>query len=818
MCILRATLLTIGVFSLFLAIPRSVPAQKSLSGAAEIRLAIDRLNVRGSVLMIAAHPDDENTALLAYFSRGRKMRTGYLSLTRGEGGQNLIGPEQGDLLGVIRTQELLSARRMDGAEQYFTRAVDFGFTKTVEETLSKWGRDTILGDIVWVIRRFRPDVIVLRFSGTPRDGHGQHQTSAILGREAFDAAADPKRFPEQLSLVQPWKAKRIVYNTFAFTREQEAAAAAMPGRIEIDTGEFDPVLGYSYSEIAGMSRSQHRSQGMGAAERRGSQKNYFAHAAGDPARSDLFDGVDTSVGGEAGAILQQAARGFDMTHPEKAVPILLRARDVMGSTPDKLAEIDEAIALCAGLWLDASADRPLATPGEALKISITALNRSPLPVTWEKISLEGMKGAPSTDTHDALEPNRPATQTLSQTIPQDQPVSQPYWLTGKHDLATAGLAEGPPILRARFHLTISGKPLELVRPVHHRFVDRVRGELTRPLAIVPPIALRFSQTSIIFPSDRPRTVEIEARANAPQTTKLRFSTSPGWRVAPEAPTFNLAERGEQTVASFTVEPPSSASTGKLSTDALTMHIIDYPHIPPQVVFQKAEAKLVRGDIKTLAHTVGYIMGAGDEVPDALRQLGCDVTLLRSDDLAHGDLSRFDAIVTGVRAFNTRSDLHANHKRLLDYVAAGGTMIVQYNVLEGGPFGGGDPTLLSRIGPYPLTTGRDRVTVEEAPVTFPHPDHPVLQSPNKITAADFDGWVQERGLYFAAQWDQHYEPILESHDPGEKPPLPGGTLFARHGKGVYIFTAYSWFRQLPAGVPGAYRVFANFISAGKVVRQ
>src|SRR5882762_5833332 len=399
-------------------------AQRDLYGAAEIELQLEKLNVLASVLMIAAHPDDENTALLAYFARGRKTRTAYLSATRGEGGQNLIGPEQGDLLGVIRTQELLAARRIDGAQQFFTRAVDFGFTKTPEETLAKWGHDRILSDMVWTIRHFRPDVIVLRFSGTPRDGHGQHQASALLGKEAYLAAADKNRYPEQQ--IEPWKAKRLLYNVIAFTPEQEKQAAAMPGRIEIDTGVYNPVLGKSYNEIAGISRSQHRSQAMGSPERRGPSKNYLTLVAGDAASGDPFDGIDTTwnriPGGAAvGPILAEAASTFSPLDPARTIPLLLKARPLIaqmrsGWAALKLRELDETIAACAGLWLDVTADRPTPTPGSTIQATVTAINRSQFPLTWL-----GPAATP-------LEYNQVRTRSLPLSVPADQPYSEPFWL------------------------------------------------------------------------------------------------------------------------------------------------------------------------------------------------------------------------------------------------------------------------------------------------------------------------------------------------------------------------------------------------------
>jgi LmbE family N-acetylglucosaminyl deacetylase len=816
--------------------------QRELSGTPEIMLALDRLNVLGSVLIIGAHPDDENTALLAYFARGRKFRTAYLSLTRGEGGQNLIGPERGDLLGIIRTQELLAARRIDGAEQFFTRAIDFGYTKSAEETFAKWGRERILGDVVWVIRRFRPDVIILRFSGTPRDGHGQHQVSAILGKEAFAAAADESRFPEQLRWVEPWQAKRLLWNVFTFRAEQQRAAEKMRKRLEIDTGQYDPVLGYSYGEIAGMSRSMHRSQGFGSAERKGSQKNYLVVVAGEPAQKDLMEGVTTTwnrvPGGMAvGELLSQAVRSFEPEHPEKTVPLLLKARRLLTSIHDPWAELkrkqlDEAISLATGLWLDATADHYNLVPGQGFKVEVEALNRSPFPLKLDNVKLEGMSGAPAIPAASALEDNHPWRRSVEWTVPPDQPYSQPYWLRKPKqgdvyvidDQTLIGLPEAPPVLEACFRLRVDSQEIELTRPVVHRHVDRVLGQLTRPLAVVPPVAVEFGEDTALLPDKRPRKLEVTVTTNVPEASgEVHLATPAGWTAVPASKPYRITGSGEQVVESFEIAPPSGEERAEMKAAAtyggqeiaLGMKVIDYPHIPPQTLFPPAVAELVRADVKTLATRIGYVMGAGDDVPEALRQFGCQVTLLGTQELERGDLSRYDAIVTGVRAYNVRRDLRLNQQRLLSYVENGGTLVVQYNVLEG-RFVAGNPDVLAKIGPYPLQISRERVTVEDAPIHFPNPDQTVLRSPNRITARDFEGWVQERGLYFASEWDPRYQSLWDSHDPGEKP-LPGGMLFTRYGKGVFIFSAYSWFRQLPAGVPGAFRIFANLISAGKALQ-
>lgn len=804
-------------------------AQRDLAGAAEVEQSLKRVTQLGRVLMIAAHPDDESTAVLAYFARGRNMRAAYLSLTRGEGGQNLIGSEQGDELGVIRTQELLAARRIDGAEQFFTRAVDFGFSKSAPETLEKWGHDQVLSDIVWVIRRFRPDVVIQRFSGTPRDGHGNHQASGMLSKEAFRAAGDPARFPEQLRYVQPWRAKRLVQNLPNFTREMEEAAAATANRVEVPTGEYNPVLGYSYEEIAGMSRSQHRSQGMGSPERRGAGRNFFATLEGDPAKIDLFDGVETSWkrlpgGAPVGAILSEAVQKFEPAHPEKSLPLLAKARTLAAAMTDllakeKLAELDETIGLCVGLWADAQAPAAYATPGTNVTVTARLLNRSPVNVELKSAALEGALTGQAAG--KLLPNNENVAVEFRAAVPGAQPPSRPYWLAKPRqgelyavdDQQLIGLADTPPVARIRFHLSADGTPFEIVRPVHNRYVDRVEGERTRPFVIVPAVSLNLPDNVVVFPASTPRTVHVAVQANVAKAAgEVRLDLAPGWKSAPASAPFRIEAAGEQQEVVFDVTPPEGETLGRMR--ALTtvegreiasgIRVIAYPHIPTQTLFPPADGKLVRSDVRVTARRIGYVMGAGDEMPDALRQLGLEVTLLSKSDLEQRNLSEFDAIVAGVRAYNVRADVRANQSRLLDYVRNGGTYVVQYQV--------GDNSL--NVGPYPMTIppgSRFRVDVEDAPVTLPHPDSPLLQTPNRITPRDFEGWVQERGLYFASEWDPRYQTVLESHDPDE-PNMAGGELWTRYGKGVYIFTSWAWFRQLPAGVSGAYRMFANLLSA------
>ena len=849
--------------------------------AGQIQQALLKLNELGTVLTIAAHPDDERSELLAYFSQGRHMRAAYLSVTRGEGGQNLLGPEQSAALGLIRTQELLDARRIDGAEQFFTRAIDFGFSKTADEAIAKWGHDAVLSDIVWVIRRYRPDVIVLGFSGTPSDGHGHHQASALLGKEAYEAAGDPARFPEQLRYVQPWKAAKLVRAGGFFGGRGTPPANGVPGApgtaaapgapataaapaasvgggrggrggrganaapevsiapiAQIDTSGYNSILGYSYAQLATISRSQHRSQGMGAMGVGGGMGGGrggpapTAGASPSPA-PDLFDGIEHSwkrlPGGAAvDAILSQAIREFDWQHPDRTIPLLAKARPLVAAISDplakiKLAELDETIARCAGIWADAQAREGNVTPGSHVAVAMTVVARLPVATSVQSIVPENVWAGKPWTASDAAAGQRIPDFDLE--VPASQPYSQPYWLV-KPPQAGAYMVDNQlliglpdtPVEQMRIRLTVAGIPIELVRPVLYRYNDRLEGEKVRSLTVVPPVAVNLplspdlTNQVLLFPTQAARSLHVTVKAEVANAEgDLRLDVPTGWKAEPRSQPFRLAAIDDQQELTFQVTPPAGEASGALHAIATVagreiaagMASISYAHIPQQNVFPPSDVSLVRSDIGVTARRVGYIMGAGDEEPDALRQLGLDVTLLDEEDLRKGDLSRFDAIVAGVRAYNVRPDLRAHQSRLLDYVNNGGTYVVQ-NVRENVP----------NIGPYPFTISGGnsaRVTVEEAPVTFTHPDSPLLQKPNKIGPRDFEGWVQERGTYFLTQWDPRYETVLSTNDPGEKP-LEGGELWTRYGKGVFIYTAYVWFRELPAGVPGAYRLFANLLSA------
>ncbi len=814
-----------------------VPAQPTpLTGAAELAETLDKLNTLGSVLMLGAHPDDENTDVITYFARGRHMRTAYLSATRGEGGQNLIGSEQAELMSVIRTQELLAARRIDGGGQFFTRAIDFGFSKSTAETLEKWGRERVLGDMVLIIRRFRPDVIVSRFAPDDSGGHGHHNAVGHLAPEAFEAAGDPARFPDQLKEgLQPWRAKRLYWNTFSFSRRMEQAESQRQDRLRIDAGEYDPLLGKSYAEVAGESRSMHRSQAMGAPERKGPAPAFFAYLAGERAQSDLFAGIETSWnrlrGGTAvGELLARARQEYRPETPSTILPALVKAYGEMSKLDDpwvtiKRTELLHAIELATGWWLDAAAERWDATRRSELGVELSVANRSDFPLSWRRTEISGLVDQTVAEPGGTLARNQVSEKRITLSIPNDAAYSQPYWL--RRDAEGAfysvskpewiGQPESPVLLFATFYLaTPEGVELPIRKPVAFRWVDPAAGERTRSVQVVPPVAAEFSRTSLIFPEAKARSVSVKLEAYTPNAKGVvSLEAPPGWSVRPARVPFDLTRKGQQLTLQFELDPPAGTSSGEArakvelpgETVSSGLRTIAYPHIPIQVVYPEARLRLERADVTLLSKRIGYVMGAGDTIPQALEQMGAMVQLLSPEDLISSDLSRFDTIVTGIRAADTRPDLLAAKERLLDYVNQGGTLVVQYNTAGGR---GASATL----APYPLEPSRDRVSVEDAPMTFVNPDHPLLTQPNQINKQDFEGWVQERGLYFMGEWDGRYQTVIESHDPGE-PPRPGGLLYTRYGKGVYIFTAYSWFRQLPAGVPGAYRIFANLVSAGKV---
>ena len=785
---------------------------------------LKKLTVLGSVLYIGAHPDDENTALLAALAQGRCYRTAYLSITRGEGGQNLLGPEQGASLGLIRTQELLAARKIDGAEQFFTSAIDFGYSKTRSETLRFWGEEKTLSDVVWVIRSFRPDVIMTRF--TPLlGGHGNHTASALLAEEAFRAAADSTRFPEQLQFVSPWRAKRIVWNVFRFSNDTLQNTPRLPG---IDLGAYSPILGKSFTEIAGESRSMHKSQGFGAAQNRGSFMNYFQPVAGDSAKLDIFDNINTTWSRLNGAdsveiILNKAYATFDDEHPERTIPLLFKTLQRLDFLkPDtwvtlKEKELMHVILDCGGLSIEATTQDDAVVPGSEVKFNVTLVNRLSYPFVLQHVIFP--LGEIDTTLQKQLETNQPFRINFSMRIPLSINYSQPYWLVEKPNLGSYNISEttltgspqNPSPVNLTVLLTSPDGAMECTVPLHQKIIDPVEGELLNPLSIVPPVALNVPETIQIFPDQSERQIRVTLKAGMANTKGLvRLKVPDRWNVVPAQIPFNISEKNEEPSVSFSVRPLEGAKSGSFMVEAEVgattinrgIEIIKYRHIPPQTMFPLAEGKLLRVDLRKNGSTAGYIMGAGDEVPSAIRQMGYSVALLSDDELAEGNLDQYDVIVAGVRAYNTRSMLRIHRQRIMDYIQRGGTYIVQYNTPQ--------RSEADNIGPYPFTISRDRVTEEDARITFVNRSHPFLTTPNKINENDFKGWVQERGLYFADPWDAKYDSVLICHDTNE-PDRAGGLLSAKYGKGYYVYCAYAFFRQLPAGVEGAYRLFANILS-------
>jgi LmbE family N-acetylglucosaminyl deacetylase len=831
--------------------------------SSEILLGLKKLNVLGSVLYIAAHPDDENTRLIAYMANERLLETGYLSCTRGDGGQNLVGPELREGLGVIRTQELLAARRTDGGRQFFTRANDFGFSKTPEETFRIWDKEQVLADMVWVIRQRRPDVLITRFPTDGRGGHGHHTASAILAAEAFDAAADPKRFPEQLQYVQAWQPKRLLWNTGSFFVKP---GENMDGYLKLDAGGYNPLLGQSYGEIAARSRSNHRSQGFGSAAQRGEALEYFQPLKGEKATKDLFDGVDVSwkrvtYGAIVARKIAEVINKFDANNPAASLPALKDVKlelDVLSGSrhPQKLVsrddrfwvyqkkeEVDDIIAACLGISIEATATQASYSPGESIGVNLNIVNRSFVPVTLtvHRGLLNGFEEEPlsgDTTKNYVLKPGKSIQLKNLVGLSKNQSISQPYWLQEKGTIGMYKLADS--VLRQPPNWSYSDRGLLVGKPennpvariylslepyitreisIQYKHTDPVLGELYQPLAVVPPVMVNLPPArSYVFADAQPRTVPVTLRAGrAGVSGSLALALPTGWQCEPATVPFALAAKDEELTVNFQVQPSAGAAAGHSELRATAtvagqaysrgLQKIEYPHIPTQFLFPEAVAPLVKLDLKRRGQNVAYLMGAGDEVPDALRQIGYTVTLVKPEDLTAASLKKYDALVVGIRAYNTVDRLKTQQPEILRYIEAGGNVVVQYVVNRG--------TVLPEIGPYPMKLSNDRVTVEDAPVTLTK--HPLLNAPNKITAQDFQGWVQEQGLYYPSSWDPRYQTVISSGDPGEKA-KESAILVADYGKGHYIYTGLSLFRELPAGVPGAYRLITNMISYGKEKAQ
>ncbi|HEX8424475.1 MAG TPA: PIG-L family deacetylase [Pyrinomonadaceae bacterium] len=893
-------------------------------GAVGLGLLLRRLQTTASVLHTGAHPDDEDSALIARLARGDGARVAYLSLNRGEGGQNRIGAELFDALGVIRTEELLQARRLDGGEQFFARAFDFGFTKTREETAQRWNERELLEDMVRVIRRFRPLVVISRWNGTPADGHGQHQFAGYLTPLAFAAAADPNAFPEQLAEgLRPWQAKKLYVSQFG----QPPAADATTGQgtsarvVEIDTGRFDPLLGRSFYEVAMEGRSQHKSQGEAALELRGAQTSRVRLVQSAPGafqvaqnEQSIYEGLDTTLGGiirtaglrddalskdleQVERDARQALENFNALDPRTVRAALIagvshtrQARRTLAQlkdSPDARAESDfllaqkerefgEALRLAQGVRVDALADAETVARGGSFVVAVRVFADDPRVGCVEELRLR----APEKWRVERLaEPSKAETAFVAREsalavayfrvhVPVDAEPTQPYWLaradgepTRKGDMYVWDRddpkteAFAPPLLSGEVSIDMGVTPQIISAPVQYRYLDAVRGEVRRELNVVPEISVQVDPALIVVPRaarERTRQVTLQLVNNVEpasgQTEKslatggAGISLPAGWPL-PETTPFNFTSEGERATHTYSFTVPRNARAGAYHvggfaatslperrlrqpespppslTFGRTQRVISYPHIQTHYYYTNAGATVRVFDLNVASVRVGYIMGSGDEVPDAIRQMGLTVTLLDETQLASGDLSRFDTIVVGVRASQTRPDFVAHHARLLEFVRRGGALIVQYQrpdyaakklpplpaAMEAPPQRAGGSTTIARV------------VDENAPVRVLQPAHPAFNFPNRIDAADWQGWVQERSLYNFTTFDAGYTPLLESHDAGESEQR-GGHVYARVGRGHYVYTSYAWFRQLPAGVPGAYRIFANLLSLPKALSQ
>ncbi|MBO6607538.1 PIG-L family deacetylase [Psychroserpens sp.] len=809
--------------------------QPKKPSSSEIFESIKKLNFLGSVLYVAAHPDDENTRLISYMANEVHARTAYLSLTRGDGGQNLIGPEIRELLGVIRTQELLAARRTDGGEQRFTRANDFGYSKHPDETFAIWNKEEVLSDVVLAIRQFKPDVIINRFNHrNPGTTHGHHTGSAMLSIEAFDLVADANAYPEQLQTTELWQPKRLFFNTswWFYGSRENFEKADKTNLLEIDTGVYYADLGLSNPEIAALSRSQHKSQGFGSTGSRGTQNEYVELIKGElpKDKSNIFEGVDTTwnrvEGGAAvGEVLNAVQNNYDFKNPAASIPELVRAYSLIQNLEDshwkriKTEEIKGIIEACAGLYLEATANTNHTSPGSSINLNLEVINRSD-----SNIRLVNYVTPNGTAVEKGIKLDNNTGFDFKETalLPDTQAVSTPYWLTKKgslgmykvEDKSLIGNPETPRALNVRFNLNIENVPISFTKPIVYKTNDPVKGEVYKPFEIIPEASAKISEKVIIIDSDAQRDIEVIVKSGSDNLEGYVQIAHPNdWSVYPKQQKVAIKNKGQEARLIFTVIPPKGQSEGlftpmvHIGENVYTRELIeiDYDHIPFQTVLLPSESKIVRLDIQKRGENIGYIEGAGDVVPESLRQIGYNVAIIKPEDITEENLKRFDAIVVGIRAYNTVDELKFKQDILFNYVAEGGNMIVQYNTNR--------RVKVDQIAPYNLRLSRDRVTDEYAKVDLIAKDHEVLNVPNKITTKDFEGWTQERGLYFPNDWAAEFTPILAMNDKGESS-KQGSLLVASYGKGHYIYTGLSFFREFPAGVSGAYRLFANMLSLGK----
>lgn len=828
-----------ALFSLIFLAVLGLSAQNThVKTSAEIHHEIQKLNFLGTALYVAAHPDDENQRMISYLDNNLKARTVYLSLTRGDGGQNLIGPELKELLGVLRTQELLQAREVDGGEQRFSRAIDFGFSKHPDETLEIWDKEKVLSDVIQVIRELKPDIIINRFDHrSPGSTHGHHTASAMLSYEAFDLSNDKNVYPDQLNTLEPWQPKRIFFNTswWFYGSREKFENADKSNLSTVDIGVFYPELGLSNNEIAALARSQHKCQGFGQLTSRGSTKEYLEFLKGEPLQdnSNLFEGVNTTwtriMGGEKiGEILKEVEMNFNFKNPAVHLKNLTEAYKLLQNIEDehwkklKLKHLKEIILWCGGIYLEANPAQASAIPGDSLQLSIEVLNRSNAPITLTELNIGN--GLFSNSYNTNLQENQKVNFDVQLRTPSDIPYTSPYWLKEKGNLGVykvtnenlIGLPETPVAMTSVFTLDINGVKIDFEKPIVRTFSRPDKGELKEPFVMLPEVTLSFKEDVFIFSNDAAKNIEVQVKPGRDDVQGyIRPQLPEGWIVNPKEIQFANIKKGDVKSFYFEVTPPENESIGTIAvladvlgkTFSKSLVEISYDHIPKQSVLLPAEAKIVRLNIKKRGNLIGYIVGAGDKVPESLAQIGYTVETIDVDNLQLNQLSKYDGIVMGIRAYNVVEALKFKQTILLEYVKKGGNLIVQYNTANRwrGQF--------ENIAPYELTISRDRVTNEFADVAIIAPNHPLVNYPNKIEESDFDNWVQERGLYFPNEWSKEFTPIFSMNDKGEDA-KKGSLLVASYGKGNYIYTGLSFFRELPAGVPGAYKIFANMLSLGR----
>ncbi|MDC3133983.1 PIG-L family deacetylase [Bacteroidota bacterium] len=798
--------------------------------SAEIFQKIKKLNVLGNVLYLAAHPDDENTRFISYCANEKMFNTGYLSLTRGSGGQNLIGTEIRDELGIIRTQELLSARKIDGGEQFFSRANDFGYSKNPKETLEIWDHQKILADVVWVIRKFRPDIIVCRFPTNGKGGHGHHTSSALLASEAFELSADSSKFKEHLKYVNTWKPKRVVINTGRWWNDN--ISDDDPAVVSLDIGGYNKLLGTSYNELAALSRSMHKSQGFGSTGKRGEYLEYFEYLKGDSAKNNLFEGVDFSwkragenalssqnITSSVHRLIDEIIRNYNGADPSQSIPRLIKVKELMVKIEDrfwrekKIKEVEDIILQCSGLFLEMTTLSSKKTAKDSVSFTLEIVNRSNLKMQLKSIACRDLKFYKKYE--KTLKENHVLNLNNKTNIPKTIPISQPFWLLNSpskgsynfDSFSLIGNSENRPSAEFEITVEIGGQLINYKRPLIFKWNDPVKGEQTKNWIVCPKVTANINENIMIFSEQKKQSISVTLTAHTKdQTGAINIIKPEGWEViGPKE--YNLKEIDQQIELEYQISPQKKAKNGFLefelnSQEAFGFKTLNYDHIKQQTWFPNSKLQLSYLNLDIVPKKIGYLMGAGDLIPDYLKILNYDIELLICEELTLNKLKNYDVIITGVRFFNVNESSSKIVPFLMEYTKQGGNVIVQYNTSY--------RLKTKDFSPYPIKISRDRVTQEDAPVTFLNSSHPVMNYPNKILKEDFDSWVQERGLYFPNGWSKEYETIFSWNDRGEKP-KKGSLLIAKYGKGYYTYTGISFFRQLPQGVSGAYKLLVNIIS-------